>query len=442
MGSLREKALDIYGHALRAVDAEKAVLNKLSVRGDALSAEGVEYDLQRYSRIIAVGAGKASAGMARALETLLGDRLREGIVNVKYGHGLSLNTIRINEAGHPVPDENGVRGSGEIAGTIARAGEGELVLCVLSGGGSALLTLPVPGITLEDKQDITRLLLGCGARIEEINAIRKHLSSLKGGQLAKLASPAQVISLILSDVVGDRLDVVASGPTVPDVSTFQECLQILDKFDIADKVRPSVKDHLEKGSRGEASETLKAEDQAFSKVQNVVVGSNTVAVEAAHSRAKELGFNSLVLTSYITGEAREIAHLFPAVARQIIGSGSPVKAPACVLAGGETTVTLRGEGRGGRNQEMALSAAMEMEGLERALLLCGGTDGTDGPTDAAGGIVDGGTVGRAARKGFAPMEYLRSNDSYSFFKDMGEKFVTGPTNTNVMDLYILLVGEE
>jgi hydroxypyruvate reductase len=442
MSSLREKALDIYEHGLRAVDAEQAVLGRVSVKGDVMLVDGVEYDLTRFRRVTCVGAGKATAGMTKALEGLLGEKLEGGIINVKYGHGLPLSRVRINEAGHPVPDENGLRGSGEIARVLAQLGEEDLVVCLLSGGGSALLTLPAQGITLEDKQKTTALLLGCGARIEEMNAIRKHLSALKGGQLARLAYPAAVVSLILSDVVGDRLDVVASGPTVPDASTFEECLQILKGYGIADDIPSAVRQRLQRGVRGEIPETLKAEDPAFQKVQNVVVASNLQAVEAACRRAREMGFNSVALTSYITGEAREMARLFPAIARQIISTGSPLEAPACVVAGGETTVSIRGEGRGGRNQEMALSAAIEMEGMEGTVLLCGGTDGTDGPTDAAGGIVDGGTLERAGRKGLSAREHLQANDSYSFFRDLGEQFITGPTNTNVMDLYILLVGEE
>ncbi len=438
---MKEKALEIYYRALEAVGAEKAVLNKLSVKGGALRVGETEYDLDRYGRIVCVGAGKASAGMARALENILGDRLEGGTINVKYGHGLDLKRIKINEAGHPVPDRNGVSGSRDIARVLARLGEEDLVICLLSGGGSALLILPADGITLEDKQDTTRLLLNCGARIEEINAIRKHLSILKGGQLARLAYPAKTISLILSDVVGDRLDVIASGPTVPDVSTFNECLEILNKYGIGNHLPESVKDRLMKGARGEVVETLKADDCAFRDVQNVVVASNGVALDAARKLGEELGFNTLVLTSYMTGEAKEIAHIFPAIARQIISRGSPVKPPACIVAGGETTVTIRGDGRGGRNQEMALSAAMEMEGLKEVVLLCGGTDGTDGPTDAAGGIVDGGTVERASKKGLDPLEYLHNNDSYSFFEALEEQLITGPTNTNVMDIHILLVGE-
>lgn len=441
MSFLSEKALQIYRHALRAVDAEEAVLNQLCMEGDSLLLRGAQYDLRRYRRVICVGAGKASAGMARALEYLLGDRLEGGIINVKYGHGLPLRKIKLNEAGHPLPDENGVRGSMEIARILTDASEEDLVLCVLSGGASALLTLPAPGLTLEDKQAVTRILLGCGARIQEINAIRKHLSALKGGQLARLASPATLIALILSDVVGHRLDVVASGPTLPDGSTFQECLKILDKYGIAHKVPSRVRDRLERGALGEVPETLKAGDPAFLKVQNLVIGSNATALNAAREKAEELGFNTFVLTSYITGEAREIAHLFPAIAMQILGTGSPVKPPACLLAGGETTVTIRGQGKGGRCQEMALAAAIEMEGLKNALLLCGGTDGNDGPTDAAGAIIDGGTLETALKKGLDPLQYLQASDSYSFFKALGEQFITGPTNTNVMDIYILLVSQ-
>jgi hydroxypyruvate reductase len=383
-----------------------------------------------------VGAGKAGASMAMAAERALGRRIAAGLVNVKYGATAKLRRIELNPCGHPLPDEAGVAGSTRIAQIAAQAGEGDLVLCLISGGGSALLPLPAEPIALAEKQATTQLLLACGATIHEFNCVRKHLSRIKGGQLARLAAPAEVESLLLSDVIGDDLDVIGSGPTAPDGSTFADAFAILEKFALVQRVPGSVRERIERGIRGELPETPKAGDPLFRRVRNVLVGNNRLALDAGARRARELGFRTLVLSSEIQGETREIARMHAAIAREIVSTSRPVKAPACIVTGGETTVTLRGDGLGGRNQEFVLAAALEIAGLPNVVVLSAGTDGSDGPTDAAGAIADGDTL----RRNPDARHYLDRNDSYHYFQSLRDLVITGPTNTNVMDVRIFLVG--
>ena len=311
------------------------------------------------------------------------------------------------------------------------------MVCLISGGGSALLPLPAEPITLAEKQETTKLLLACGANIHEINAVRKHISRIKGGQLARLAYPATVISLLLSDVIGDNLDVIGSGPTAPDASTFADAWAILEKYGIGGRVPAPVRERLERGMRGEIPETPKAGDPVFERTENRIVGSNRLAVDAAAKRARELGFRTLVLSTFIEGETRDVARMHGAIAKEMVRTGRPVKPPACIITGGETTVTLRGSGLGGRNQEFVLAAAMEIAGLPDTVVFSAGTDGTDGPTDAAGAIADG----RTLERGPDAAAFLANNDSYHYFERLGDLVVTGPTNTNVMDVRIVLVGE-
>jgi glycerate 2-kinase len=436
---LRKDALAIFRAGVKAVNPVIAVKQHFRVRDGILSVGNRTYDLAEYKGVYVVGAGKASAAMAQPVEEILGDRIRAGAVNVKYGHDVPLKIIGVNEAGHPLPDEAGLKATRQIIQLLQQTGDKDLVICLLSGGGSALLPSPAQGLTLEDMQEVTKHLLEVGATIHEINAVRKHISKLKGGQLARLVYPSTLISLILSDVIGDRLESIASGPTAPDTSTFGDCLDILDKYNIRQKIPAAVLEHLERGAKGEIKETPKAEDQAFKKTQNVIIGSNIVAVKAAREKAQELKYHSLIHSSFVEGEAREAARVHAALAKEILSTGSPVPRPACVISGGETTVTIRGRGLGGRNQEFALAAAIEIDGLEDVVILSGGTDGTDGPTDAAGAVVDGETVRRAKALGLDAGHYLRENDSYHFFKPLGDLLVTGPTYTNVMDLQLVIV---
>jgi hydroxypyruvate reductase len=362
------------------------------------------------------------------------------VVNVKYGHIFPLNKIKVNEAGHPVPDEAGFHGTEEIIQLLKKTEKNDLVLFLISGGGSALLPYPAEGLTLEEKQEVTKYLLEVGACIHEINAVRKHLSRVKGGRLAKLAHPSTLISLMLSDVIGDDLDTIASGPTVPDDSTFDDCLKVLEKYQMREKIPASVVELLEKGARGEVEETPKAGDPAFQRTQNMIIASNILAVQAAQRKAEELGYNTMILSTFVEGETKEAARVHAAVAKEILHTGNPVPRPACIISGGETTVTIRGKGLGGRNQEFVLAAVIDIDGLENVVILSAGTDGTDGPTDAAGAIADGSTVSRAKKKGMDAEYFLRENDSYHFFKPLGDLIITGPTHTNVMDLRLVMVG--
>jgi glycerate 2-kinase len=422
---LRRDAAAIFRAALKAAGPADAVERHLARRNYA-----------RYRNIYVIGAGKAGASMAQAAERVLGKRITAGLINVKDGHLAKLRRIELHECGHPVPDERGVAGAERIAQIAASAGRDDLLVCLISGGASALLPLPAEGITLAEKQATTRLLLACGATIHEINAVRKHISRIKGGQLARLASPATVESLLLSDVIGDDLDVIGSGPTAPDASTFATAAGIFEKFAITDRVPAAVRTRIERGVRGEIAETPKPADPLFARVRNTVVGSNRLALDAAARAAKALGYRTLVLSSEIEGETREIARMHAAIAREIARTGRPVRAPACIITGGETTVTIHGDGLGGRNQEFVLAAAIDLAGVDRVVVFSAGTDGSDGPTDAAGAIADGATIGRKAEA----RDFLARNDSYRYFEALGDLVITGPTNTNVMDVRLLLVG--
>ncbi|MCM2284041.1 MAG: glycerate kinase [Desulfobacula sp.] len=436
---MRQEVRDIFYEGLAAVDPETCIHQCCSIQGPILKIEGKTYDLDRFTKILVLGAGKAGASMAFALESVLGDRITAGLVIIKYGHARPLNHITLAEAGHPVPDENGLRATKKLLDLAREADENTLILCLMSGGGSALMTLPTKGLSLLDKQVTTQLLLDCGASIHEINTIRKHLSGIKGGRLAKAAVPAVLACLVLSDVVGDNLDIIASGPAVADPGTFGQCLDIIRARGLAPKLPPAVLERLESGARGQIPETPKKGDPAFEKVSHFLIANNSLALRAAQKKAAALGYHTLVLPAPVEGETRDAATLHAALARQILAEGRPMKPPACILSSGETTVTLQGKGKGGRNQEFALASAIEIKGLEHAVILSAGTDGTDGPTDAAGAIADGTTAERANRLGLVPEHFLSKNNAYPFFESLSDLFKTGPTLTNVMDLHILLV---
>jgi hydroxypyruvate reductase len=422
---LRKQARQIFQAALTAADPAGAVARYLKRR-----------DFSRFRNVYVVGAGKAGATMAQAAERVLGRALTAGLVNVKDGHTGRLRRIELNQCGHPVPDQRGVEGARRIAEMAAAAGKRDLVLCLISGGASALMPFPAEPITLEEKQAVTRLLLASGASIHEINAVRKHISAIKGGQLARLAAPAAVEALLLSDVIGDDLDVIGSGPTAPDASTFAVAAGILQRYGIRDRVPAAVRERIERGERGQIAETPKPRDPLFARVRNTLVGGNRLALDAARKCARRLGFRTLVLASEVQGETRDIARMHAAMAREVATAGQPVKPPACLITGGETTVTIKGSGLGGRNQEFVLAAALDIAGLERTVIFSAGTDGTDGPTDAAGAVADGDTL----RRGPEALRYLNDNDSYHYFESLGDLVTTGPTGTNVMDVHIILVG--
>jgi len=435
----REHLVAIFEAGLAAVNPAEAVRRQVTRNGAELRVGKRSYDLDQVRRIFAVGAGKAVAQMALALEDILGDRITTGWINVKRSHGLELQRVRVHEAGHPLPDQAGVDGAQEIAGILREATGDDLVLCILTGGGSALLPLPVEDVSLGEKQSLTQELLACGAKITEINAVRKHLSQLKGGRLAGLAQPAQVATLILSDVIGDPLDAIASGPTAPDGTTFSDALNVLARYDLERRAPANAVAYLRAGAGGEKSETPKPGDPLFANVNNLIVANNSAAVAGCARKAEQLGYRPLVVSTTLEGEAREVARSCVELARESLNHGCSVTPPACIISGGETTVTLRGDGLGGRNQEFALAAAIAAQDLDRVAILAAGTDGTDGPTDAAGAFADGSTCRRAKALNLDADDALLRNDSYHFFEALGDLLKTGPTGKNVMDLYLLLV---
>jgi len=406
---------------------------KLSIR-----SANISLDLSKYRRVFVAGAGKAVCPMARAIEDVIGWKISKGLVVTKSGHSIPLKRIEVSEAGHPIPDTKGVKATQAIMDMAREASEDDLFIFLLTGGASALLSAPAEGISLKKKQRISWLLLKSGASINEINMVRKHLSKIKGGRLAELAWPARVITLIISDVVGNDLSSIGSGPTAADPSTFDDALRILKKYGLTSAASKGITGLLRRGAPS-IPETPKPGSGVFKRCDNVIIADNLLSLTAARNKAASLGFRPLVLSSTITGNTRETARFFASVLTEIRSSGNPVRPPACVLMGGETTLRVTGRGKGGRNQEFALTAAIELAGAQGISLLSAGTDGTDGPTDAAGAIIGRDTLKRAVKKGIDPLAYLSANDSYNFFKETGGLFITGPTGTNVMDIVIGLV---
>lgn len=451
----QEHLAQIFSEALDRVDPYKIITNRLTLSNDILTVAMDEGDisvkLNEFERIIVIGAGKATAKMARAIEDILGDRIESGIISVKYGHTEELKYIKTIESAHPVPDENGVKAAQMIENLACSATSKTLVINLISGGGSALLPSPICveidgekiAITLEDKQAVTKALLACGADISEINCIRKHLSNLKGGRLLRCLRPARSLNFILSDVVGDNLDTIASGLTSFDHTTYCDAISIIDHYKLRDKIPQHALKTLELGNHGRLAETLKKEEFNKERSENILIGTNRIALLGARDKALELGYNVQILTSRLDGEAANAADMFWAVAQderqwELLG-----KKPSCIIAGGETVVTIKGTGKGGRNQEMALSFLMrlgqdKLEG-KNIHFLAASTDGNDGPTDAAGGFADGAVLDKSRQMGLSIADYLKDNDSYHFLEKVGALHKTGPTNTNVCDVQILIV---
>lgn len=436
----RKHALQIFRAALDAAEPQRAVLRNLKFDGRILAVNRRRYRLSNYNRIQVIGAGKASAAMASAVERILGHRIASGLVNVPDGPQPRVHRIALNESGHPVPDRRGLAGAQRIAELARTATDRDLLICLISGGASALLPDPQPPVTLAALQQVTRQLLASGATITELNTVRKHISYLKGGQLARLAAPATVIALILSDVIGDDLGVIGSGPTVADPTTFADAARVFERYQIRPpaSVRSRISSH-----ESHAPETPKPGDPLFNRVQNLIIGSNRLAIDAAARQARELGYRPLVLSTSIEGETRDIAIMHAAIAREIRATGRPAREPVCILSGGETTVTVRGRGLGGRNQEFVLAAALALYGspdsFGLATIFSAGTDGIDGPTDAAGAIADQATFQRARDLGLEPRAYLENNDSYHLLQKLEALVKTGPTGTNVMDVRMILL---
>jgi len=437
----RRALLLAFDKAIMAADAYKAVSSRFINEEICFGTSSI--DLNSFERVLVVGAGKAGSMMAKAVEDRIGDRLKEGWVNVpsKTEKVVKLSKVKLNPAGHPIPDEGSVIGAREILRIAGKAGEGDLLLTLISGGGSALMEYPMEGISLEDLREMNRLLVLCGADIREINAVRKHVSRIKGGRLARAAYPATTVSLIISDVIGDPLDTIASGPTAPDETTFEDAWEVLENYSLLDKMPASIVRTIQEGLDGKIPETPKPGDEIFDRVVNIIVTNNSRAVQAAERALTEMGYNTLVLGSRAQGEARHVGKFLAGMALSILDEGLPISPPAAVILGGETTVTVTGQGVGGRNQELVLGAVRTLSGRDGVVLASIGTDGVDGVSDAAGAVCDGHTLERALREGLRPEEFLRNNDSHTFFSWLGDVILTGPTLTNVMDVMGLVVQE-
>jgi hydroxypyruvate reductase len=440
---------DIQRSVLQAVDPREAIYGQVRRIGHVLTIDKHALDLQA-TRVFLIAIGKAAAPMSEALIDLLGDALFAGVLVTKHDHAAGFDapsSLRVIEAGHPVPDAHSIKAARAIESLLRDATEHDLILCAISGGGSALVTYPSAEVTLADLQHVTTLLLRAGADIYDLNAVRKHLDQIKGGGLARWSHGARLIALILSDVIGDDLSVIASGPTAPDPSSFADAWRVIETYHLEDDLPASIKTHLQSGLRGDVSDTPKPGDALFDAIDNIIIGGNAMAVAAAARAARASGFNTLLLSSVVQGEAREAGRFISAIAREIDAHARPLARPACVILGGETTVTVRGDGKGGRNQELALAAAIGIDGMRDTWLLSFGTDGSDGPTDAAGAIASGDTLERARR--WLPRraaDYLARNDSYAFFKALAsapdaceDLIITGPTGSNVNDVILLFM---
>lgn len=443
----RENLEKIFYRAIERVDPYRIILDSLSLKSETLfircSKTVYKQDMKNYRNVYVLGMGKAAAHMAQALEEILKNRITKGAAITKYGQGRRLGSIRIIEAGHPIPDDSSIEGARVLYDIAMAADESTLIINLISGGGSALFCLPEEGVSLKDIQDMTRLLLKSGATIQEINTIRKHVSKVKGGKFARLAYPARMINIILSDVIGDRLDTIASGITVADKTTFQDAFRIIEKYSIGNRMPPSIIGSIRSGMEGKREETPKPDSACFENVLNILLGNNLLACEAAREQGESLGYSAVILTSSLSGEARETAKFFRAMAHDLEKGYIQHKRPSLIIAGGETTVTIRGKGKGGRNQEMALAFFVDLlefyNGIPNIYFLSAGTDGIDGPTDAAGAIVSPELWSSVRSEQIDPGRYLKNNDSYNFFKRTAHLFVSGPTNTNVGDLQLLIV---
>jgi glycerate 2-kinase len=442
---LRTDAKDLLLHGIEAADGYRVMQQNLFIDKETLvvrgiSGEKVEYDLKKFRRILVIGFGKVSGSMAYALEDILKSYIAGGVVIVKQGSRVDLEKIQIVEATHPVPDAKSIEGAQQVVRMLAEISQDDLVICLISGGGSALCTLPSKGIKLTDIQTITQSLLTSGADIFEVNTIRKHLSQIKGGQLAKLAYPASIMSLIISDVIGDRIDTIASGPTAPDTTTFRDAYDILQKYGLFQNAPASIRPRIKAGFEGNIGDTPTIDDRAFQKTRNIVIANNLNALRAIATKAGHHCYETLVLSSRIEGETRHVAEIYAALIKELVESPHPMPTPACITAGGEMTVRVTGKGKGGRNSDFCLALVPLISGRKRVVVLSAGTDGIDGSTDAAGGIIDGMTFSRAQNMGLDVTKALADHDSYSILKKSGDLLVIGPTGTNVMDIQLILIA--
>ena len=434
---MRKKAEEIFLAGVESVLPEKLIQTRIKRRDDVLQIAGKSYPLSRFRHIYVLAAGKAAALMAKETERILGDKITGGHVVTKYGHGTNLKYLKLTESGHPIPDAEGVKGTREMLDIARQAVEDDLVVCLISGGASALMADFPEGTTLDDLRHANELLVKCGADITEINAVRKHLSNVKGGQLAKTLYPATTVCLILSDVIGDRLDVIASGPTVGDTSTFADAWAVIEKYSLEDSFPPPMLNHLKNGLSGFIPETPKPDDVIFRNVQNYIIGNNLLALEGASRKAQELGLETHIITDKLKGDYTNVAGFILKTIENY--QQANCKKPVCLLFGGEPTVKVSGDGSGGRNQHLALYLSTKIDHEKHITILCAGTDGTDGPTDAAGAVVDNETIATAVKKNIDPRVFLQNYNSYHFFQQTGGHIITGNTRTNVMDLVVVVM---
>jgi glycerate 2-kinase len=433
----RQKAIDIFLAGVESVKPDNLIKRVVSIHQNTLNIEELTFDLSVLKNIFVVGAGKASAAMAQTMESMLGDRITAGHIVTKYGHSVPLKFIGITEAGHPVPDENGIRGTAQILSIVQKAGKDDLVICLISGGGSALLADVPEGCSLDDLKTLNSILLKTGANINEMNCIRKHLSKVKGGQLSKVAFPASMVSLILSDVIGDPLDVIASGPTAPDPTTFADALSIIRKYKIENDIPEILVRILQEGFENKHPETLKDSDEILLHTSNLVIGNNTLALKTAEVKAISLGYDVHIITNKLDGDVTDVAEYIVDMDKRF--KEEKLNKKICLLFAGEPTVKVKGSGLGGRNQHLALLMARLLKDIPGITFLSGGTDGTDGPTDATGAVVDSFTSRNALNLHLELEQHINNCDAYHFFKQEGGLIITGPTQTNVMDLMIVLM---
>ena len=427
----KQEAIDIFLTAVESVKPYNLISRFVSIDDNILRISDYTFELNTIKNVYVVGFGKASAAMSQALEAVLGARITGGCIITKYGHSAPQQFVKIREAGHPIPDENGIRGTEQILSIVNNAGKDDLVICLISGGGSALLADVPEGCTLDDLRLLNSLLLKAGADITEINCIRKHLSKVKGGHLSKAAYPARLVSLIISDVIGDPLDVIASGPTTPDPTTFADAIAILNKYQIADKIPNQLYRYLLDGTDNKREETLKASDKALQHTLNLIIGTNRLALQEAKEKAESWGYKTRIVTNTLQGDVTEVAGF-------MIETIKTADKNSCLLFSGEPTVKVTGTGLGGRNQHLALLMATLLKDIPGITVLVAGTDGTDGPTDATGAVVDSHTCARASKLNLNMEQYICDNDAYHFFRQEGGMIITGPTFTNVMDIMIVI----
>ena len=430
--------MDIIRCAIESVDPERAINTHVHLTGETLTVCGCTIELSMYHRIYVIGAGKASARMAEALERILSGRITGGVVSVVKDQPIRLKCLEVIEAEHPLPGEGSLQAAAKSLKLMQSLGENDLVLCLISGGASALWSLPAGGINLDDKICTTELLLRSGADIHEINTVRKHLSSIKGGRLAQAVSPACLVTLLISDVVGDQLSSIGSGPTVADPTTFDDAWSVVRKYNLTKRLPKSVLAYLHGGVEGNVPETPKPHNPIFTRNTECIIASNRQALEAAAERGKLFGYNTRIISTEITGEARVVGKNLVEQCHTLMSKEGTIAPPALFLSGGETTVTVKGKGRGGRNQELVLAAALVIDGWENTVVASIGTDGIDGATDAAGAFADGSTVERGRAVGMNARNYLKDNNSFTFFERIGDLIRTGPTGTNVMDIQLFV----